>query len=355
MNITECKVGQRVSATYSVFTNRLGTIVDVRGGRAEVRFDDGFSVRFSHRAAEFLSLIAPRVFKTGQRVSFPDPLTRETVNGCVIDIAIDGSAITVQSDGWRKRVRAAFDVSDERVQPIEMADDLKSEPIAPLGSTRPTLDDLWLGQRVRVEKEDYKHHGKEGIVVQAPDASLRGGSGVIVRLDDGAHVAQYPTGLVVIAAPIEKQLREKTKTFTYTPPISQTEWPRVYNDSDKPLPAGSLFNEADWYSLVGFNAFSVADFTEQLRRARAVRKAIPFIWLSTDDGVETVHIVDGTSEVYFMATVAKIADGAFKWMLHENKRLVRIGFSSDLKTAKEDAEKFCRKRMAVHREPKETK
>ena len=288
--------------------------------------------------------------KIGQRVNATCECHGTRIG--VVDHIYSGiEAILVRFEGGGEGTFQSYQLA-----PIDAADDAKSDSaVAPLGSPHPTLDDLWLGRRVRIEKEDYKHHGKEGIVVQAPDASLRGSSYAIVRLDDGAHVAQYPTGLVVIAAPIEKQLREKTKTFTYTPPISQTEWPRVYNDSDKPLPAGSLFNEADWYSLVGFNAFSVADFTEQLRRARAVRKAIPFIWLSTDDGVETVHIVDGTSEVYFMATVAKIADGAFKWTLHENKRLMRIGFSSDLKTAKEDAEKFCRKRMAVHREPKETK
>ena len=84
------------------------------------------------------------------------------------------------------------------------------------------------------------------------------------------------------------------------------------------------------------------------------RRATPFIWLLVD-GAETAHIVDGVSGVYFVATAARISDDSFKWALHENKRLMRIGFSSDLKTAKEDAEKFCRERMAVHRESKETK
>ena len=347
MKFEDIKIGQRVSATYSDYTNRLGTIVDVRGGRAEIKFDDGFTVYFSHEAARFLSLVEPRVFKTGQRVSFPDPLTRETVNGCVIDIAIDGSAITVQSDGWRKRVRAAFDVSDERVQPIEMADDLKSEPIAPLGSTRPTLDDLWLGQRVRVEKEGDKNHGKEGVVVSS--------SPIIVRFDDGSHDALGVLNLVVIKAPIEKQLREKAKTFTYAP-TSETEWKRPSSDNDRPISAGSLFykcwdadgNERSGYTLPP----SMADFIEALRKANEVhanrRSLLPFIWLLVD-GAETAHIVDGVSGVYFMATAARISDDSFKWTLHENKRLVRIGFSSDLKTAKEDAEKFCRERMAVHR------
>ena len=247
MNITECKVGQRVSATYSVYTNRLGTIVDVRGSRAEVKFDDGFDASFSHGATEFLSLIEPSVLKSDSHV-------------------------------------------------------------APLDSTLQTLDALWLGRRVRIVKEGYKHHGKEGVVVSS--------SPVVVRFDDGSHDAPGILYLRVIATPIE------------------ADWRRVYDDGIK------------------LDVFATAGLTEMLHAMR--RRAIPFIWLSAD-GVETAHIVDGVSEVYFMATVAKIADDSFKWTLHENKRLMRIGFSSDLKTAKEDAEKFCRKRMAVHREPKETK
>jgi len=322
MNITECKVGQRVSATYSVFTNRLGTIVDVRGGRAEVRFDDGFSVRFSHRAAEFLSLIAPRVFKTGQRVSFPDPLTRQTVNGRVVNVSIDRTSIVTEvDDDGRGRIRAAFDVSDERVQPIEAVDDGASK--------------IRVGQCVSATY--LSRVNRLGVVSYVGDDFFN------IRFDDSEVDMPFTDGHVKDG--FVKLIDESEAT------------PKKVGIGSTRCPFGSrptLDDLTDMWNAASVETSCYTSVISQPEWRYDRRRATPFIW-SPADGVETAHIVDGVSGVYFMVTVARISDDSFKWTTHENKRLMRIGFSSDLKTAKEDAEKFCRERMAVHRESKETK